>query len=153
MFVTASAKTDASQPRTATQRKKVSQLVAWELSQIDVNLTKVTTVSELVKPWKMQNINRTFGDWKDLSTSQSKAPQQIFSAGLSLTSSDDFLFGDVVWVDFSGKLQDCYVGVLVCMWIHVGQRLQLFWEPKKDKCRLVSKSLYQLNKVRQRDFF
>lgn len=56
------------------------------------------------------------------------------SAVLSLTSSNDFLFGYVAWVDFSGKLQDSYIGVLVRVGVDIGlERLQLLWEEKKNK--------------------
>lgn len=51
-------------------------------------------------------------------------PQRIASVVLSLTSSNDFFFGYVAGVDFSGKLHDSSVGVLICVWIHIGfQRL------------------------------
>lgn len=38
----------------------------------------------------------------------------------SLTSSDDFLFADVVGMDFGCKLQYSCVGVLVGVRVHVG---------------------------------
>lgn len=46
-------------------------LAVGELSQLDVNLTKVITVSQSVKLWKMHKINSEFRDWTNLSTSQS----------------------------------------------------------------------------------
>lgn len=45
-------------------------LAVGEVSQLDVNLTKVTTVSPAAKLWKMHKINSEFRDWTDLSTSQ-----------------------------------------------------------------------------------
>lgn len=45
-------------------------LAVGEVSQLDVNLTKVTTVSPSVKLLKMHKINSEFRDWADLSTSQ-----------------------------------------------------------------------------------
>lgn len=40
---------------------KMSQLVMWDLRQIVVNLTKVTTVSHPIKQWKIDNINSELG--------------------------------------------------------------------------------------------
>lgn len=83
----------------------------------------------------MHNINSEFEDWKNLSTSPQLSPTADCLSSVSLTSSNDFLFAYVAGVDFSGKLQDGYVGVLVCMWIHVGlQRLQLLCEKENGVC-------------------
>lgn len=46
-------------------------LAVGEVSQLDVNLTKVTTVSQSVKLWKTHKINSELRDWTNLSTSQS----------------------------------------------------------------------------------
>lgn len=59
---------------------------------------------------------------------------------MSLTGSNDFLFGYVAGVDFSGKLQDGCVGVLVCVRIDVGlERFQLLCEEKQRKLLHVNK--------------
>lgn len=106
------------------RRSRRAASAVGDLGQLDVNLTKVITVSQSVRLWKCTKLIAISEIGQISQHLGVKTPQRIVLEVLSLTSSNDFFFGYVARVDFSGKLHDSSVGVLICVWIHVGfQRL------------------------------
>lgn len=66
-------------------------------SQMDFDLTKVTTVIQTVKLRKMQKTNSEFGDWTNLSTSLRWAPQTGLSQQ-SCHSPAPMTFSLLIWL-------------------------------------------------------